>query len=88
MNYSQFDIEKIPSIPVAVVAIMMGFSAEYLQYGIQQGVFPWAYAIKTGKDRWRYWINRNKFCEIEKVPVDVLEEYEKMIEERREAGER
>lgn len=36
-----------------------------IRAGLQQGVFPWGYAIETSEGRWSYIINRPRFEEIE-----------------------
>ncbi len=38
-----------------------------LELGVQQGVFPWGYAIHTSEHRWSYFINAKRFAEIEGV---------------------
>ena len=35
--------------------------------GLQQGVFPWGYAIHTSENRWTYFINAKRFVEIERI---------------------
>lgn len=43
---------------------MMGCGVEFVHCGLQQGVFPWGYAVnRDGK--WSYWINRKKFLDVE-----------------------
>lgn len=46
-------------------AIYLGLSKDTIRRGLQQGVFPWGYAIKTSENRWTYFINANRFAEIE-----------------------
>lgn len=46
-------------------AICLGLSKDTIRRGLQQGVFPWGYAIKTSGNRWTYFINANRFAEIE-----------------------
>lgn len=46
-------------------AIYLGLSKDTVRKGLQQGVFPWGYAIKTSGDRWTYFINANRFAAIE-----------------------
>ena len=40
-------------------------SVSTIRAGLQQGVFPWGYAIETSEGRWSYIINRPRFEEIE-----------------------
>lgn len=76
-NY--FEEEQVPSSepkePIIVgrikkllpeeAAIYLGLSKDTIRRGLQQGVFPWGYAIKTSENRWTYFINANRFAEIE-----------------------
>lgn len=48
-------------------AVYLGLSKDTVRKGLQQGVFPWGYAIKTRKNRWTYFINANRFAAIEAV---------------------
>lgn len=47
-------------IRVEDVARVMGASPWFVRRGLQQGIFPWGYAVK-GKSRWTYWINPDAF---------------------------
>lgn len=49
------------------VAHLMGMSPQSIRLGLQQGVFPWGYAIPTSKHRWTYFINAKRFYEIEGI---------------------
>ena len=51
------------------VAKIMGMNHQTIRKGLQQGVFPWGYAIKTSENRWVYFINATSFEEIEHVTV-------------------
>lgn len=53
---------------VAAVAKAMGTTPDVIRAGAQQGVFPWAYAIKREK-RWVYLINLSKFETVEGIKV-------------------
>lgn len=48
-------------------AVLMGLGKETVRLGLQQGVFPWGYAVKTSEHRWTYFINARRFAEIEGV---------------------
>jgi transcriptional regulator with XRE-family HTH domain len=50
-------------------AKLMGVEKRTVRLGLQQGVFPWGYAIKTSETRWTYFINARRFAEIEGVTV-------------------
>lgn len=61
----------IPSLDVAVAAKMLRMNHNTVRKGLQQGVFPWGYAIKTSEKRWVYFINAARFAEIEGVTVNA-----------------
>lgn len=50
-------------------AVLLGMDKGTVRKGLQQGVFPWGYAIKTSENRWAYFINKKRFEEIEGVTV-------------------
>lgn len=66
---------KIRRMLPAEAADLMGLGVNSVRNGLQQGVFPWGYAIvtsmdpDTGEKRWTYWINAKRFAEIEGVAV-------------------
>lgn len=51
------------------VAVLLGMDKGTVRKGLQQGVFPWGYAIKTSENRWAYFINAMRFAEIEGISV-------------------
>lgn len=50
-------------------AAFLGIDKETVRKGLQQGVFPWGYAIKTSKNRWTYFINARRFAEVEGIAI-------------------
>lgn len=48
------------------VAQKMNASEQFVRVGLQQGIFPWGYAVKMSS-QWTYFINAVKFHEIEQV---------------------
>ena len=56
---------QIPSLKVDDVARKLGICSMTVRKGLQQGVFPWGYAIKTSENRWAYFINASRFRSIE-----------------------
>ena len=50
-------------------AVYLGMDKGTVRKGLQQGVFPWGYAVKTSEHRWAYFINANRFAAIEGVSV-------------------
>ena len=59
----------IPRLSVMDAARMMGINHQTVRKGLQQGVFPWGYGIKTS-EHWVYFINAKRFSEIEGVSVE------------------
>lgn len=62
--------------PVATpeeVAAVFHKSVSTIRAGLQQGVFPWGYAIETSEGRWSYIINRPRFEEIEGLKLGEKE---------------
>lgn len=58
---------KIKRLFPEEVAVLMGLGKETVRLGLQQGVFPWGYAVRTSEHRWTYFINAKRFAEIEGV---------------------
>ena len=56
---------RIPRLLPEEVSELMGIGKETVRLGLQQGVFPWGYAIKTSENRWVYFINAVRFAEME-----------------------
>jgi hypothetical protein len=50
-------------------AKLMGVAKRTIRLGLQQGVFPWGYAVKTSETQWTYFINARRFAEIEGVII-------------------
>lgn len=57
--------DGIPTLTVHEVAKLMHKHTNTIALGLQQGVFPWGYAIHTSEHRWSYFINAKRFAEIE-----------------------
>ena len=60
---------KIRKLLPEDAAVLLGMDKGTVRKGLQQGVFPWGYAIKTSENRWSYFINAKRFAEIEGVSV-------------------
>ena len=61
--------DGIEQLSVADVAKLMHKHTSTIRFGLQQGIFPWGYAIKTSENRWSYFINKRRFAEVEGVEV-------------------
>lgn len=59
----------IPRLDVENAAKLLQMNHNTVRKGLQQGVFPWGYAIKTSENRWCYFINAKRFAEIEGVAI-------------------
>lgn len=59
----------IPKLLPEVAAKYLGMDKGTVRRGLQQGVFPWGYAIRTSENRWAYFINARRFAEIEGVSL-------------------
>lgn len=61
---------RVERLLVEDAAKLLGMGVQTVRSGLQQGVFPWGYAIKTGESRWAYFINAARFAEIEMVSLE------------------
>lgn len=48
-------------LTVQEAARLMGKSEMFVRIGLQRNILPFGYAVKTGKERWSYYISREKF---------------------------
>lgn len=60
---------KIKRMLPEEAAVFLGMDKGTVRKGLQQGVFPWGYAVKTSENRWAYFINARRFAEIEGVAI-------------------
>lgn len=60
---------KIPRLLPEVAATYLGMDKATVRKGLQQGVFPWGYAVHTSDNRWSYFINAKKFAEVEGIAL-------------------
>ncbi len=51
------------SLSVSEAARLMGKSNDFIRIGLQRNILPFGYAIKTGKERYSYFISKEKFIE-------------------------
>ena len=59
----------IAQIRTKDVGTLMRMNHKTVEEGLKQGVFPWGYAIKTSDNHHRYFINAQRFAEIEGVQI-------------------
>lgn len=67
---------EIPRLSVEDAAKLLHMNHNTVRKGLQQGVFPWGYGIRTSGNRWVYFINAIRFAEIERV-VETTERRER-----------
>lgn len=75
------DMQTVPVLKIATqgtvikrmlvedAAKLLSMNQNTVRKGLQQGVFPWGYAIKTSENRWTYFINAKSFSEIERISL-------------------
>ena len=51
------------SMTVQEAARLMGKSQSFIRIGLQRNILPFGFAVKTGKDRYSYFISSEKFTE-------------------------
>ena len=56
------------NIPVKTVAKLLHKKKDFIYKGLQRGIFPWGYAVKTSSV-WSYYINSKKFTEYTGIEV-------------------
>lgn len=64
--------EAIKKLDVDEAAKLLGMNHNTVRKGLQQGVFPWGYAIHTSENRWVYFINAKRFAEIEGIALEKV----------------
>lgn len=64
--------DSIPRLDVQIAAKLLGMNHNTVRKGLQQGVFPWGYAVHTSENRWSYFINAARFAEIEGIKMERL----------------
>ena len=55
-------------LSVKEAARLMGASEWFVRRGLQQGLFPWGYAVKTST-KYTYWISPAKFKECTGIEI-------------------
>lgn len=70
--------DGIQTLTIHEVAKLMHKHTNTIALGLQQGVFPWGYAIHTSEHRWSYFINAKRFAEIEGVTVRPKIQYKEI----------
>ena len=64
------------SMTVQEAASLMGKSPTFIRIGLQRSILPFGYAVKTGKERYSYFISRAKFTEATGIKCEGDQENE------------
>ena len=51
------------NMTIAEASMLMGVSRQFVRMGLRRGIFPFGYAVQVSKDRYTYFISRQKFIE-------------------------
>ncbi len=60
---------KIINVPIDRAAKLMGVGKQFIRVGLQNGIFPFGYAVKISGKRFSYYISPKKFSEYTGIPV-------------------
>lgn len=73
MNFKKINISvDNKNLSVTTVATLMGKSPDFVKKGLQDGVFPFGYAVKM--QEWSYYISPIKFTEYTGILIEDKEE--------------
>ena len=50
-------------LTVAEASELMGVSQQFVRVGLQKGILPFGYAVQISRERYTYFISREKFIE-------------------------
>ena len=56
-------MDKGNKLTIEEAANLMGVSRQFIRVGLQRGIFTWGYAVQISKNRYTYFISRQKFSE-------------------------
>jgi hypothetical protein len=59
------------TLTVQETAKLMGKSQDFVRIGLQRNLLPFGYAVKTGEQRYSYFISKAKFTEATGIEVKV-----------------
>lgn len=57
------------TLTVQEAAKLMGKSQDFVRIGLQRSLLPFGYAVKTGEQRYSYFISKQKFIEATGIQV-------------------
>lgn len=62
------------TMTVQEASALMGKSQSFIRIGLQRNILPFGYAVKTGKDRYSYFISREKFTQATGIKCEGAKE--------------
>lgn len=62
-------MDKGNKLTIEEAANLMGVSRQFIRVGLQRGVFTWGYAVQISKNRYTYFISRQKFSEATGIKI-------------------
>lgn len=66
-NENEKPKKGVPGMKISEAHKLLGISIPALKQGLQDGVFPWGYAVHMPSGKWVYWINKEKLMEEERI---------------------
>lgn len=51
------------NLTIAEASRLMGVSRQFIRIGLQRGILPFGYAVQVTKQRYTYFISKQKFAE-------------------------
>jgi hypothetical protein len=69
MHHKESDLMNNDTLTVQEAAKLMGKSQDFVRIGLQRSLLPFGYAVKTGEQRYSYFISKQKFIEATGIQV-------------------
>ena len=62
-KYKKENVMEKNYLTVVEASKLMGVSPQYVRVGLQKGILPFGYAVQISRERYTYFISREKFIE-------------------------
>ena len=62
---------NVINLPIEKAAKLMGVGKQFIRVGLQDGIFPFGYAVKISGNRFTYYISPKKFTEYTGLAVTM-----------------
>lgn len=59
------------NLTVEEASALMGVSRQFVRVGLQKGILPFGYAIQVSRNRFTYFISRQKFAEHTGIQMNI-----------------